>query len=65
MNEYLIRFISKRVKDIRIRNKCICEIKENKQISESWFIINDYKFNKTQLGLISEYNYNCIKNFNY
>lgn len=65
MHEYLIKFITRRVKDKYIRNKCIEEIKEGEKITESWYIITNYKFNYNQRQIISDYNFNCIKDFNY
>jgi len=65
MKEYLLRFINKRVKNLDIRNKCLNEIEKDITISESWYILNNYKFNSTQRQIIAEYNFNCVKDFNY
>jgi len=64
MHEYLIKFITRRVKNEYIRNKCIEEIKEGKRLTYVWDIITSYKFNRNQLQIISDYEFNCVKDFN-
>ncbi len=63
--DYLIRFISKRVKDEYIKNRCLEQIKANEKLTYSWYIITNFKFNENQKRIVSEYNFNLIKDFNY